>query len=67
MKWWDWRPWRRVDRDTGGRAARERAERDLAAVRRVTPQVTQLANELRAIRETNGFAAGIRQAMGVDQ
>lgn len=56
-------PWRRV-RQTGGREARERAERDLEAVRAETARYAELARDLRTIRERNHLALAFFKAAG---
>jgi hypothetical protein len=46
--------------DTGGTAAREHAERELARVRSETPYYVGLGRDLRALRERNHIADRIR-------
>lgn len=67
MKWpWHKEPhrdWEAVD-ETGGRQARERAERDLEATRAQTPGFRELARELHEIRQTNHLADAFMRAAG---
>lgn len=44
---------------SGGREARQRAERDLERTQEETREVQRLAESLRAIRERNHFAESI--------
>lgn len=66
-----WR--RRVQADTGGREAREHAEKqleevvdDLAETRAETPKYEALARDLRRIRQENHLAEAFLRAAGRD-
>lgn len=68
-----WRKQREADIDANdeadvpgaGTRAKERAQSSLEEARRLWPEVTQVAESLRALRQHNGFAEQIRMAMGV--
>jgi hypothetical protein len=61
MKWRKNNPPRvRRSTQTGGAAARKRAQVSLAAQQAQQPEVTRVADSLRQLRERNHFAAQIR-------
>lgn len=57
-----WRKRHDARLDTGGRQARERAEKALAETRAETPQIARFARELREIRRRNHLAEAFLQA-----
>lgn len=55
---------RRRKQDTGGRAAKKAAEKELRATRERWPDVREVASELRSHREENGWVRMVAHIYG---